>query len=229
MAGKRYFSRKSLQFLKDLAENNNRDWFGENKARYEDDLKGPALDFVTDFAPHLKKISPHFRADPRPNGGSMFRIYRDTRFSKDKRPYKTHTGLQFRHERGKDAHCPGYYLHIQPGQLFMGVGIWRPDGATTRSIRDAMVDNPAAWKRASRGKKFSATFTLEGDRLKRPPRGYDPEHPLMEDMKWKDFIGTTALTQKSLTSPDFMREFVALCKAGTPYMRWLCDAVGVPF
>lgn len=229
MAGKRYFTRRSFAFLKELAENNNREWFQANKDRYEDDLKGPALNFIADFASHLEKISPHFRADPRANGGSMFRIYRDTRFSKDKSPYKTYTGLQFRHDRGKDAHCPGYYLHLQPGEFFMGVGIWHPDGPTTRAIRDAMVEDPAAWKRASRGKKFASTFELQGDRLKRPPRGYDPDHPLVEDLKWKDFIGVARVTQASLTGPDFMKEFTGLCRAGTPYMRWLCGAVGVPF
>ena len=229
MAGTGHFSRRTFGFLKDLADNNNREWFQENRGRYDDDLRGPALQFVADFAPHLKKISPHFRADPRPSGGSMFRIYRDTRFSKDKSPYKTYTGLQFRHDRGKDAHCPGFYLHLEPGEFFVGVGIWHPDGPTTRAIRDAIIEDPAAWKRASRGKKFAGLFDLEGDRLKRPPRGYDPEHALIEDLKRKDFIGVTRITQKAITADDFMKEFTGLCKTGVPYMKFLCDAVGVPF
>ena len=95
---------KAFKFLTDLSENNNRDWFNANKDRFEDDLREPALQFIRDFAPYLADISPYFRADPRRSGGSMFRIYRDVRFSKDKSPYKTYTGLQFRHERGKDAH-----------------------------------------------------------------------------------------------------------------------------
>ncbi len=229
MAGTGHFTRKTFGFLKDLADNNNREWFQENRDRYDDDLRGPALQFVADFAPNLKKISPHFRADPRPSGGSMFRIYRDTRFSKDKSPYKTYTGLQFRHDRGKDAHCPGFYLHLEPGEFFVGVGIWHPDGPTTRAIRDAIVEDPAAWKRASRGKKFAGLFDLEGDRLKRPPRGYDPEHPLIDDLKRKDFIGITRITQKAITGDDFMSEFTALCRTGAPYMKFLCNAVGVPF
>jgi uncharacterized protein (TIGR02453 family) len=229
MAGTTYFTRKSFTFLKDLAENNNREWFNENKARYEDDLKSPALHFIADFAPHLKKISPHFRADPRGNGGSLFRIYRDTRFSKDKRPYKTYTGLQFRHDEGKDAHCPGFYLHLEPGAFFVGAGIWHPDGPTTRAIREAIVEDPAGWKRASRGKKFAGTYVLQGDRLKRHPRGFDEDHPLIEDLKWKDFIGVTKVTQKTITGDDFMKEFTALCKAGAPYMKFLCKAVDVPF
>ena len=159
----------------------------------------------------------------------MFRIYRDTRFSKDKSPYKTYTGLQFRHDRGKDAHCPGFYLHLEPGQFFVGVGIWHPDGPTTRAIRDAIVEDPTAWKKASRGKKFAGLFDLEGDRLKRPPKGYDPEHALIEDLKRKDYIGVTRLTQKAVTSPDFMKEFTDLCRTGVPYMKFLCKALDVPF
>ena len=127
-------------FLNDLAANNDREWFAENKARYEEHVKEPGLEFVNDFAPYLEKLSPHFVADSRPNGGSLFRIYRDTRFSKDKTPYKTNTGLQFRHEAAKDVHAPGYYMHLQPRQCFVGLGIWMPDGPATRKIREAIAE-----------------------------------------------------------------------------------------
>ena len=112
MAKMGYFNRKLFIFLKDLAENNNREWFKANKDRYDEDVKEPALAFVQAFSAKLEKLSPHFRADPRANGGSLFRIYRDTRFSKDKSPYKTYTGIQFRHYAAKDAHAPGFYLHL---------------------------------------------------------------------------------------------------------------------
>lgn len=229
MTGRRYFTPASFAFLKELAAHNERSWFQENKERYERDVRGPALSFVADFAPRLKKISPHFRADPRPVGGSLFRIYRDTRFSKDKSPYKTHTGLQFRHDQGKDAHCPGFYLHVEPGNCFVGVGIWHPDGPTTRAIREAIVEDPTGWKRASRGRRFLDSFTLSGDRLKRPPRGFDPEHPLVDDLMWKDFIAVSRLTRKTVTGADFMDVFAELCRAGAPFVRYLCKAVGVPF
>ena len=136
------FGPELFSFLTDLRANNDRDWFAANKHRYEQDLLEPALAFIEDFAPRLEKISPHFRADPRPSGGSLFRIYRDTRFSKDKSPYKTNLGIHFRHERAKDAHAPGYYLHIGPGEVFAGGGIWQPgtDGATR--IREAIVADP---------------------------------------------------------------------------------------
>ena len=172
-----HFTPATFAFLTDLAANNNRPWFMENKARYERDLKEPALRFISDFGPHLGKISSRFRADPRANGGSMFRIYRDTRFSKDKSPYKTYTGIQFRHEAGKDAHAPGFYLHIQPGSCFAGCGVWHPDGPALARIRQSIDENPAAWKRASRGKRFRGTFELSGDSLIRAPKGYDPSAP----------------------------------------------------
>ena len=111
-----YFTPKTFRFLKDLADNNDREWFAENKARYEDVVKEPALRFIHDFAAALRKVSPHFHAGPR----SLFRIHRDTRFSKDKSPYKTAVGVHFRHERAKDAHAPGFYFHVAPGEVFLG-------------------------------------------------------------------------------------------------------------
>ena len=166
----RYFTRATFDFLKDLEENNNRAWFQENKHRYEEHVRDSSIRFITDFEPRLKKISEHFRADPRTVGGSLFRIYRDTRFSKDKRPYKTMIGIHFRHELGKDAHAPGFYLHIERNGCFVGAGIWHPDSKSLHGIRSAIVEDPQAWKRATGGKRFRDLYALEGDRLKRPPR-----------------------------------------------------------
>lgn len=220
---------QAFGFLADLADNNNREWFQDNKRRFEEELREPALQFVRDFAPYLAEISPFFRADPRKTGGSMFRIYRDTRFSKDKSPYKTYTGLQFRHERGKDAHCPGFYLHLQPRECFMGVGVWHPDGETLRAIRAAIDADPERWKKASRAKRFAETFELAGDSLKRAPKGYDADHPQIADLRRKDFIGVTKLTQKQVTGASFVQDFAKLCAKGSPLVHFLCDAVEVPF
>ena len=225
MADSGYFTKDTLRFLKELAKNNRRDWFTENKGRYEAHVKDPALRFIQDFAPHLAKLSPHFHAGPR----SLFRIHKDTRFSKDKSPYKTHTGIQFRHDLARDAHAPGYYLHIEPGAAFTGLGLWHPDGPTTRKIRDHMVEEPEAWKKASRGRKFTNALEQVGDKLSRAPRGFDPEHPLVEDLKWKDFIGSRGLDDDLITSPHLPKELAKIFAAGTPYMAFLCDAVGVPF
>jgi uncharacterized protein (TIGR02453 family) len=229
MPGQRYFTAATFAFLRDLAANNDRDWFKANKPRYEEHVKEPALRLITDFGVPLGKITRHMRADPAPVGGSLFRIHRDTRFAKDKSPYKTHAGLHFRHAAAKDAHAPGYYLHVQPGEVFFGCGIWHPDGPTLRAIRDAIVDDPAGWKRASRGKKLTDRFELVGDSLKRPPRGYDPEHPLVDDLRRKDFIGVAKLTQRTVTGDGLLAEMAALSRAGVPLQRFLCGAIGVAF
>jgi uncharacterized protein (TIGR02453 family) len=220
-----HFKPALFRFLKELAAENTRDWFNANKGRFEADLKDPALRFIVDFGPHLQKISPHFRADPRPVGGSLFRIYRDVRFSKDKSPYKTHAGLHFRHEAGKTAYTPGFYLHLQPGESFVGMGIWRPDNPTLKLIRDAIVADPAGWKKAVGGKDFTARFKVAGDSLKRPPKGYDPDHPLIDVLKLKDFTAFTTLTQKQITSRGFVEEFARLCKEGAPLVRFICGAL----
>ncbi len=226
---KRYFTPKLFGFLRDLAENNDRDWFKAHQDAYEQYVREPALEFITDFAVPLKKISEHFVADSRTVGGSLFRIQRDTRFSKDKTPYKLNTGMQFRHRSAKDVHAPGFYMHLQPGECFVGVGLWRPESKVAYQIREAIAADPARWKRVTRGKRFTDVFEIGGDSLQRPPRGYDADHPLIEDLKRKDFIASTRITQKAITSDQFMDEFTDVCKRSAPFMKFLCEAVGVPF
>ena len=223
------FKPSIFKYLKDLAANNNRDWFKENKGRYDSELKDPSLEFIMDFGSHLHGISPHFRADPRANGGSLFRIYRDVRFARDKRPYKIHTGLHFRHEAGKSAHTPGFYLHLEPGSCFVGVGLWRPDNPTLKLIRDKIVADPESWKSAVGGKDFLNHFTVTGNRLKRPPRGYDADHELVEILKLKDFTALAPLTQKQVSSPDFMADFSSLCKTGGSLVKFICEALEQPY
>lgn len=225
----RYFTPKLFAFLSDLAEHNDRDWFKAHQGEYEEHIREPALDFITDFGKELAKISPHFVADSRTVGGSLFRIQRDTRFGKDKTPYKLNTGMHFRHELAKDVHAPGFYINLQPGENYMGVGIWRPETKVAYAIRARIDENPAGWKKAVGAKRFTDVFALAGDSLVRPPKGYDPDHPLIDDLKRKDFIASTRLTQKLITSADFLPTFTDHAKRGVPFMRFLCDAVGVPF
>ncbi len=217
-----------FRFLRDLAANNDRAWFHANKGRFEDDLRGPALEFIAACALPLEKLSPHFVADPRPVGGSLFRMHRDVRFGKDKRPYKTAAGIHFRHEQAKDVHAPGFYLHLEPKNLFARVRIRRPDTATARAIRSAIVADPAAWKRATRSKAFSGSLQLDGEQLKRPPAGFDPEHPLVDDLRFKDFVAVAHPKQSDVTRADFDRSFLALCRTGMPMMRFLCKALELP-
>ncbi len=229
MANSRYFGAETFAFLRQLAENNNRQWFQQNKNRYEEHVKDPAIRFIIDFQPFLRKISRQFIADPRPVGGSMFRIYRDVRFAKDKSPYKINTGIQFRHNLGKDVHAPGYYLHLEPRNVFAAVGIWHPDSRTLGKIRYAIIEDPSGWKRAVKRQTFGHKSRLARISGRRGPKGYDPSHPLIADLKRKDFIGTTALTQNAVASPGFPREFAEICKAGTSLVKFLCNAIGLPF
>ncbi len=229
MAESAHFQPALFKFLRDLRRNNDRDWFQANKGRYENDVKDPALRFISDFGVHLAKISPHFSADPRPVGGSLFRIYRDVRFAKDKSPYKTYVGIQFRHKAGRDAHAPGFYLHLEPDEIFAAAGVWHPDGPSLKAIRDAIVGDPAGWKRALGARGFRGGFERGGDALKRPPKGYDPEHPLIEDLKRKDHICHKRLTQKEVTSAGFARELAGHYRQVVPFVRFLCDAVGADY
>jgi len=226
MAKRTYFTPALFSFLKDLKANNDRDWFNTHKDRYEDHVRRPAMEFIQDFAPRLAQISKQFVADPKK---SMFRIYRDTRFSADKSPYKTHVGIQFRHVAGKDAHAPGFYLHLEPKSVFVGLGTWRPESRVARQIRDAIVEDPAGWKRVTQGKKFKAIFALEGESLKRPPRGYDPNHKFVTDLMRKDFVASAPLSQTATTSPDLIQLLANDFKAGAPFVKFLCQAVGVAF
>jgi uncharacterized protein (TIGR02453 family) len=223
------FTPALFAFLRELRQHNDRDWFTANKRRYEEDVKEPALAFIADFAPRLEAISPHFVADPRPVGGSLFRIHRDTRFARDKSPYKTHTGIQFRHEAGRDVHAPGFYLHLEPGSVFAGAGIWHPDGAALARIREAIDRDPDRWTSAKRESRLGETFRLEGDSLKRPPSGYDAGHPLVDDLKRKDFIAVARLDERAVTSPGFADELAALLRTPAPFVRFLCEATDLPF
>jgi uncharacterized protein (TIGR02453 family) len=223
------FGPELFSFLTDLRANNNREWFQANKHRYEEQLLEPALAFIDAFAPRLEKISPYFRADARPSGGSLFRIYRDTRFSKDKTPYKTNVGIHFRHERAKDAHAPGYYLHIGPGEVFAGGGIWHPASEAATAIREAIVADPERWRRATRSGTFAKQLELGGESLKRVPPWADREHPFADDLKRKDFFGSARLNQRDVVAPDFVDEYARLCRAAAPLMRFLCDALAVPY
>ena len=220
------FGPELFTFLSELREHNDRDWFAANKERYEAHVLEPALAFIEDFGYRLQSISPHFRADPRRTGGSLFRIYRDTRFSKDKSPYKTNTGMHFRHERSKDAHAPGYYLHLAPGEVFAGGGIWHPDATALTAIREAIVRDPQACTRATR---LGDGLELGGEKLKRVPSGFDKEHPHAEDLKRKDYFAWVTLSQDAATAPGFLDHYTRLCESAAPLMRFLCGALAVAY
>ena len=223
------FEIATLKFLEELETNNNREWFKENKPRYEEHVLDVALRFIQSMQDPLHEIAPHFEATPTRMGGSLMRVYRDTRFSKNKLPYKTNIGIQFRHEQAKNVHSPGYYLHIDPHEVFVGVGMWRPESDPLRNIRERIASRPGDWKRATGDPTFRRHFSLGGESLTRPPRGFDKNHALIDDIKRKSFIAFRNLDRDDCLRPQFQRRVETLFKAADPFMRFLCKAVGVPF
>ncbi|WP_275096305.1 DUF2461 domain-containing protein [Sedimenticola hydrogenitrophicus] len=223
------FPEATLMFLGELKANNNKTWFNDNKPRYEALVREPALALIESMAGGLAEISPHFRAIPKKVGGSLMRVYRDTRFASDKTPYKTNIGIQFRHALGKDIHAPGFYLHIEPEGCFVGAGIWHPESKTLGQIRGFMDDNPAAWRKALQAPAFAREFNLEGDSLKRPPRGFAADHPLIEDLKRKDFIAIKPIEPAAIHSPRFPQSVLKDFHRTDPFMRYLCTAINVNY
>ncbi len=225
MSGKRYFTPGFFRFLRELKANNNRPWFTENKQRYETEVRDAMLVFIADFGPRLRRISRHYVADPRPVGGSMFRIYRDIRFSPDKSPYKTNVAASFHHSTAKNMQAPGYYMHLSAGEVFVEGGMYMPDSAAATKIRDAIAAHPQQWTRTISSPAFKQHCELSGSRLARPPRGYDPAHPLIEDLKLKSFMAVANFTEKDACAPDFMDQFAKTCEAAAPFMRFLTTAL----
>jgi len=225
----RYFTEASLKFLRRLEKNNNREWFAQHKQEYEDRVRSPALDFIADMSDAIESLSPHFLAIPKKVGGSMMRPYRDVRFGKDKRPYKTNVGIQFRHFQARDVHAPGFYLHIEPGNCFVGAGIWHPEAEPLATIRQAIDADPEQWLKVSRSKPFASVFDLTGDSLSNPPRGYKKEHPLIEDLKRKDFIAIAPLDDRRVVTNSLKTDVAKTFKTAVPFMQFLCKALEIPF
>ncbi len=219
-----------LGFFRDLAKHNDREWFAANKARYLASVQQPTLAFIAAMDIPLGRIADCFIADARPSGGSMFRIYRDTRFGHDKTPYKEHAACQFRHVAGKDAHAPGFYVHLEPKEIFFGGGIWRPPGPVLQQIREAIVADPERWRSATRSAGFRRRFdTIAGDSLKRPPKGFDPDDPLVEDLKRTSYFAVQKVEPSKIGGPGFVGEVSRAFQAMAPFMEFLTDALSLPF
>ncbi len=214
-----------FRFLVELEANNDRGWFQAHKERYESEAKAPMLRFIAALEEPLQDISKHFDADPRPVGGSMFRIYRDTRFSLDKVPYKTHLGAQFRHRSSSEGvHGPGFYLHLETGNSFAGGGLWHPEAKTLRQVRERIVNHSREWKML-RG----SGIEIEGEALKRIPQGFDPTHPFTEDLKLKDFYTSTSFTDKQVCAHDFLDRVAQAFRDAAPLVKFMTKAMNLPW
>jgi len=223
------FDKSTLAFLDELAANNDKRWFEANKQRYESLVREPALEFIAAMGPPLETFAPFFRAEPRKAGGSLMRVFRDTRFSRDKSPYKTNVGIQFRHALGKDVHAPGFYVHIASDECFLGVGCWHPAADALWRIRAFIAAKHQHWIATRDDKTFSAQWALAGDSLMRPPRGYAADHPAIADLKRKDFMGISPLSVADITGAGLVKRAHERFAAASPFMQLLCEALDVPY
>lgn len=212
-------AKETLDFLKKLAKNNEREWFQANKKAFD-----AAQDNMTAFAGYLIGEIGKFDeavADIDPKS-CVFRIYRDVRFSKDKSPYKTNLGAYIA-PGGRKSMQPGYYFHLEPRKSFVAGGKHLPDGAELLKIRAAIADNTAEFLKIVEKKSFADRFgRLSGDALKNPPKGFDPEHKAIEYLKLREYMAWTEFRDdKILTSPDFPKQLVKLTKEMWPLVAFM--------
>jgi uncharacterized protein (TIGR02453 family) len=218
-----WFTKDLFTFLTELGEENNREWFQANRDRWERDVRDPMLAFILAFGEPLSRISRHFVADPRAVGGSMFRIFRDTRFSRDKTPYKTNVGAQFRHGAcTRDVHAPGFYLHLEPSGCFASAGMWHPDAGSLHKVRERILSHPKEWKAL-------ADLEVQGDRLVRVPAGFPADNPLADDLKLKDFYTWIPVARRQVCSGDFLETYAEICRRNVPLVKFLSKALDLPF
>ena len=218
-----------FRFLRELQSNNHRDWFNENKFRYQTELRDPAVELVRQLDKPLARAAPMLSAIPKSHGGSLMRIYRDTRFSKDKTPYKTNVGISLRHQANTNIHSPGAYIHFDPNECFIGMGCWRPERNVLAAIRQAIDANPKAWVKVRDQKAFREHFEFAGEKLKTTPREYDKTHPMIDDLRRIDFIAVAPISEAEVTSAEIVKILIDRVRAARPLMRFLCDAIDVPY
>lgn len=223
MTGFSGFTKESLSFFQDLSQNNNRSWFEQNKTVYEQQVLEPARDFILSLGARLRKIAPGIQADPRVNK-SLFRLNRDTRFSHDKTPYKTHLGLWFWEGKRPRMECPGFYFHLEPGKLMLGTGLYCFPKDLLEAYRQSVVhpvQGPSLAK-ALKGIKKEEGFYYGGSHFKKIPTGYDPKHPNAEFLLYN---GLYAGRERVIPTELFSEDLVELCfddyKRMLPLHRWL--------
>ncbi|TDB27848.1 DUF2461 domain-containing protein [Stenotrophomonas sp. ATCM1_4] len=225
-----YFSDASYKFLRGLARHNDKAWFAEHKQQYEEYVRQPFLRLITDLQPDLTEVSAHFRADPRTVGGSLFRIYRDSRFSNDKTPYKTWQGARLFHERRKEVPAPSYYIHLAPGENFIGAGIWHPEPDTQRKLRQFIFDNPGSWKAAAHAPAVRKRYDFEtSEKLVRPPRGFPADFEFIDDLKHRNWVLWRAIDDDTMTGPRLRQTLAKDLAALAPFVDYLCAALDLEF
>ncbi len=215
---------ETLQFLKDLKTNNTKEWFAENKKRYEQ-AKANFEEFVDELIKRIATFDPSIAHHTAKS--TVFRIYRDVRFSKDKSPYKTHMGahITMAHKKSDIHTKSGYYFHIGPGESMLAGGAYMPEGDWLKNIRQEIDYNGAALTAIISNDPFKKYFgELEGESLKKMPKGYPEDHPFIELLKKKSFLATHQVSDKLVTSPDFLEHCAEVYAALKPLGDFLNEA-----
>lgn len=219
------FPKEGIAFLKKLKKNNNREWFAEHKSDFEEFVKFPMQCYIASLQPHFAGFALKFDVHPK---RSMFRIYRDTRFSKDKTPYKTHVAAHFvLRGKPKGFEGSGYYLHIAPGEVFLGGGIYMPDNDQLKKIRKALAEHSKEFLAIVNKPSFKKMFgAINGQKLSRPPKGFEPNHPMIEWLKMKQFFTGIDMNEEVCYKKDFAVKIANYCKELAPLVNFLNKAMG---
>lgn len=223
----------ALTFLRGLKKNNRKEWFEEHRDNYEREIKQPLLALIEEVDVRLAAFAPEIIGSPRK---SMFRIYRDVRFSKDKSPYKTHAASWFYHRDGgssvggEAAHGgAGFYFHLAPESTFLGGGIWMPPRPVLNRIRQQIVDDQEGFEDIVLAPGFKRRFgAIEKESmLKRPARGFAADHPAGDWLRYQSFTAGRELTKDEALSPKLPDILARHYEAMTPFVRWLNEASGL--
>lgn len=214
------FSPEAFRFLRSLKRNNKREWFQSRKGVYEELVKHPMMAVVFELAKECKSFAPEVGFDPQKN---VLRIYRDTRFSKDKTPYKTNVAASFPFGTyGKNMDSPGLYLHLEPGEVFVGGGLYLPNSLQIRKIRESLQKNPDAFLDIVEDREFKKHFgKISGDILKTAPRGISADHPMTDYLRLKQFFVSRTFEESVALKKDFPKKIAKEFKLMMPLLRWI--------
>lgn len=217
------FPQGTLKFLRDLDKNNNRDWFEAHRQAYLDDVKLPTEAFAGAVSAELTKFAPSYAIEPRK---AVYRIYRDTRFSANKTPYKTHVSALFYNSALGKHEAGAFYVEISPKYVGVAAGVYMPDADRLRAIRAHILEHHARFARLVRGKALVECFgELQGERLSRPPKGFLTEHPAIEWIKHKQWYYWRELDTSLATSERLMDEVVSRFRKSAPVIEFLNEPV----
>lgn len=218
------FPVEGLKFLRQLKKNNNRKWFKQHKSEYINLVKFPMQTFISSLKPYMEKLAPEIEVNPQRN---IFRIYRDTRFSRDKTPYKTSVAAVF-HLKGRWQNSAGFYVHIEPDNIYVGGGIYMPDNKQLKKIRQAIADRSNEFLSIVCNEEFVRLFKkLEGEKLSRVPQGFSKEHLMAEWLKYKSYYAGVEWKEEVCLKKSFLQKVSTIYEKILPLVRFLNNSLGV--